>query len=464
MIAANVDLSRSALIPPNRSILEGESSWRAAYDGGKFATQLALDNWRPRNNEAPELEAKGISQFFLVDGPVRPEDALAVEGELEGPPQLEKPRVIFTYTNWDPASPSWAYEYKEAAYTVLEGYENSAQGVDFEAIDCDEPAAHRFLCSHPCTGNRTPPGLFVFHTDGPSGSRTESVCDLQAIRASSGPAQWAAATKLAAWLRDEIEAHSDVENAIAGDDGESDHVEDGGSGGGIDGGVATDGDSGAVMDAGRADVDASPASAYAGSGVMGDTRDGDDSGYRQDSEGEGYALGEHTDVFDGLSGGDASDDDIAWAPGDGTVVTEEEGAVHPSMAAAAAGVLGAHSPSSSPLYTSENGDFGTPAPSLSSARAYSFTPDAAPDPGYEGGAPEEDDDEESEEADYHERRRAWEAAGGEEAEDTAVDFDDDAGGSESDQSGDGEGGDGSDDSDELVEVGVRAGGPAVFDG
>lgn len=287
-----------------------------------------------------------MTQSFLVDGPVTPELAATEEEELGG--ELGRPRVVFTYTNWDPASPEWAYEYKEAAYSVLEGFENTPQGVDFEAVDCDEPAAAR-LCGPPFTGNRTPPGVVVFHAGGPD-DRAVSVADLAAVRAAAGPAQWAAAVKLAGWLREEIERYAvppEEEGGGAGDGGESGGEEEGapsGEGAGDDG---------------------------AGGGKG------------------GFAT---VDFMDG--GGE----------GGGDAPPAEPPAVADGSDDGGAGGAPPPPPASPGPYTSENGDFGTPAPSLSSSPGYSFTPDAEPDPEYEPAG----EDDNGDDADYAARREAWE--------------------------------------------------------
>ena len=254
--ASRADLRRhpatAAAVPPRRRrILQPESAgWREAYDAGAFHSQLQLDKWRPKNNEAPDMDGRGVAQFFLVDGPVSPEGGGAVTEAVGG--ELEQPLVVFLYAGWDAESRQWAPEFKEAAYTVKEAAETApGYSADFQALDCDEPEAAS-LCAEPYLAGGDLPGIAVFHAGGASsGERPLSIANIGALRDEAGPVQWAVAARLTGWLKAEIERYKPdagmVEVEVEVEGGDEPPPEGGeGEGAGAEAGAGDDGGGGAA--------------------------------------------------------------------------------------------------------------------------------------------------------------------------------------------------------------------------
>lgn len=364
----------TSISPPTllgRRILRPENAgWRWAFNDGKFASQLALDQWRPWANEAPDLR-KGVTQFFMVDGPVTPTAAAEVDAAVGD--ALEKPLVVFLYTNWEPVSAVMAPEYKEAAYTVKE----AEYKADFEAVDCDEPASAA-LCAPPILpDDYTVPGLVIYHK-GDAARRAISVGDMAewvGVRAQSGV--WVAAARMTSWIKDELNKYQ------ADDSPEMVTVE--------------------------VDVDVPEG---------GEGEEGGDDGQQQQQQhhhdGDGGGDGHHFDDFSGEhphhqhGGGDGHAHHEGYAHEHGGHHHHEHH--HGQHQQDDGGHAAQQQPPSEAEQQPAGGEPEAASESNGGGASYSFTPVAAPDPDYEPTP--EPQSEEEEAAEYAARREAWEAAEG----------------------------------------------------
>jgi hypothetical protein len=291
-----------------------------------------------------------VTQFFMVDGPVTPTAAAEVDAAVGE--TLEKPLVVFLYTNWDHVSTLMAPEYKEAAYTVKE----AEYKADFEAVDCDEPSAAAALCTPPhLPEDFTVPGLVIYHK-GDAARRAISVGEMgDWIGVRTGEGVWVAAGRMTTWIKDELNKYQ------ADDSPEMVTVE--------------------------VDVDVPEAE---GDGED----DAQQQGVQQREEG---AADDHYNDGDGVDG-------------------EQHQQLQHDAARGGAEQQAATEPEAAPVTGEDGDDDGEDAApargggSGGGGASYSFTPVAAPDPDYEPTP--EPQTEEEEAAEFAARREAWEAAEG----------------------------------------------------